>query len=301
MNTDTASSTGYFAALAAFLLWGLFPLYWKLLDQIPALEIMLHRVAWCFVSVFLLLLLGRGLRWLRPVRDNPRLLLNLGASGAFISLNWYLYIWAINSGHIVETSLGYYINPLVNVALGTLVLGERLQRPQKIAVALAAAGVAWLTWQHGRLPWIALTLACSFACYGLIRKQTNVEATSGLAIEGALLLPLVLLGLGWLHWQGGAQFMDSGSSAQLLLVLGGPVTALPLILFAYGARRIPYSAVGMLQYLAPTLQLLIGVLVFHEPFDQERLFGFALIWLALLIFTGDGIRRMARSAPARRP
>ncbi len=258
-------------------------------------------MAWCFVSVCLLLILSRGLRWLAPVRDNPRLLRNLGASGAFISLNWYLYIWAINSGHIVETSLGYYINPLVNVALGTLVLGERLLRAQKIAVILAAAGVAWLTWQHGRLPWIALTLACSFACYGLIRKQTNIEATSGLAIEGALLLPVVLLGLAWLHGRGEAQFMDSGSTAQLLLVLGGPVTALPLILFAYGARRIPYSAVGMLQYLAPTLQLLIGVLIYHEPFDQDRLLGFALIWLALLIFTGDGIRRMARSRPSGRP
>lgn len=294
MNALSDSARGYLAAFSAFFLWGLFPLYWKQLDHVPALEIMLQRVAWCFVFVAGGLSLRSGLSWWRKVPS--RLRLQLTASGLLISVNWYLYIWAVVNGHIVETSLGYYINPLVNVAMGTLLLKERLNRAQLTAVCIAALGVLYLTLMHGRLPWIALTLACTFACYGFIRKHTEIDAVSGLAMEGAMLFPLTIAALLWLHSHEQLAFPAADALTQSLLVLGGIVTAVPLILFAHGARRIPYSAVGMLQYLAPSLQLVLGVLIYEESFDRDRLIGFACIWLALAIYTSDGIRRMARSS-----
>ncbi len=296
LNASTDHVRGFWAAFGAFLLWGLLPLYWKLLQQIPALEIMLHRVIWCFVSVAMLLCLRHGLSWLDPVRRQPRLLLGLAASGSLISLNWYLYIWAVNNAHVVETSLGYYINPLVNVALGTLLLGERLKPVQIIAVGIAGLGVLYLTIVHGRLPWIALALAFSFAAYGFIRKQLNVDAIAGLALEAATVVGFALGLLAYLHGHGQAVAMTAPLAIQLLLLLGGLVTAVPLILFAFAARRIPYSTLGMLQYLAPTIQLLLGVFVFQENFDRDSLLGFACIWLALSLYTYDGIRRMAHSA-----
>ncbi len=293
MNRSSDTTQGLAAALLAFLLWGLFPLYWKLLDFVPALETMLHRVAWCFVFVGTLVSLQRGMSWWSSL--TPGLLLRLGASGMIISINWFLYIWAINNHHIVETSLGYYINPLVNVALGTVLLKEKLNRTQWSAVALASAGVIYLTIMHGRLPWIALILACSFALYGFMRKHTDIDAIRGLAVEGAVLFPFTLLGLGYLHLRGEGLFLSASPGTQGLMVLGGLITAIPLLLFAFGARRIPYSTVGMLQYLAPSIQLLLGVLVFDEAFNRDSLIGFTCIWLALSLYTSDGIRRMARS------
>ncbi len=274
----------------------MFPLYWKQLDAIPALEIMLHRLLWCFVFVWFYLFVRRGRGWLKPVLQQPRLLGLLSLSGLIIGANWYLYIWAVTSGHIVETSLGYYINPLVNVLLAVVFLGERLSRLRWLAVSLACLGVAWMTWQFGRLPWIALGLAFSFSTYGLLRKIAEVDSVPGLAMESALLLPLALFGL--LGPFSAGLFAQATPFEVLWLVLGGVVTALPLIWFAYGARRLPYTTVGVLQYFAPSLQLLCGVLVFAEPFGRDRIIGFVCIWLALLIYAYDGYGgyRRARAA-----
>ncbi|MCF7221470.1 EamA family transporter RarD [Marilutibacter chinensis] len=294
---------GLWAGIGAFVLWGLMPLFWRLLETVPSWQIVLHRIVWgaLLVSAFLLWQRGRG--WLRAVLAQPRTAALLALSGVLIASNWGLYIWAVNAGHVVETSLGYYINPLLNVVLGVLVLHERLNRVQWVSVALAACGVAWLTLRFGQLPWIALGLALSFGVYGLLRKQVVVDSVAGLGVESLyLLLPAMAL-LGWAEFQGQSGFFAFGPTPgwgwgiDALLVAGGALTALPLIGFAYAVRRVPLSVVGFLQYIAPTLQLLIGVLVFREPFDGERALGFAFIWAALLLFAGDGVLR-ARRQPA---
>jgi chloramphenicol-sensitive protein RarD len=285
---------GLLAAAAAYLIWGLFPLYWKLLSSVPALQIMAHRIVWCALFVALWLVMREGWAWTRTL--SGRLLAMLAGSSALIALNWWLYIWAVNSGHIVETSLGYFINPLVSVLLGVLVLRERLNPRQWLAVAVAAAGVLWLTTQAGRLPWIALLLAASFAGYGLIRKLAVVPSVQGLMVESGLLLVPALLFLAWLSSQGASIFGHANRTTDALLVISGLVTALPLVLFAYGARRIPLSMVGILQYLAPTLQLGLGVLVFHEPFTRMQAIGFGCIWAALLIYAMDGLYRTRKLA-----
>lgn len=290
---------GLLAATAAYLAWGLFPLYWKMLEQVPALEIMAHRIVWCCLLVTAYLLLRRGWGWWRNIGLDRRLFAMLSASALMISANWWLYIWAVNSGHIVETSLGYFINPLVSVVMGVLLLKERLRAAQWAAVACAALGVIWLSVQLGQLPWIALGLAFSFGTYGLLRKVAVVESIPGLAVESSLLfLPALLLLLA-LALSGRGHFGHDGLSSDALLVAGGLVTALPLIWFAYGARRIPLSTIGILQYLAPSLQLLCGVFVFDEPFSRAQMLGFGLIWLALLIYAVDGLRHHRRLARER--
>lgn len=284
---------GLFAAVGAYFIWGLFPLYWKLLAPVPALQIMAHRIVWCALFVALWLTVREGWAWARTL--SPRLLTMLAGSSALIAVNWWLYIWAVNSGHIVETSLGYFINPLVSVLLGVVVLRERLNPRQWLAVAVAAVGVLWLTTQAGRLPWIALSLAASFAGYGLIRKLAVVPAVQGLMVESGLLLVPALVLLAGLSAQGQSAFGQLDRTTDTLLIVSGLVTALPLVLFAYGARRIPLSMVGILQYLAPTLQLACGVLVFHEPFSQVQAIGFGCIWSALLIYALDGLWRTRRA------
>jgi chloramphenicol-sensitive protein RarD len=280
---------GVLAAVAAYFIWGLFPIYWKWLDELPALQIMAHRIVWCAFFVALWLAFTVGIRWLREL---PRpVLLMLCGSATLISGNWWLYIWAVNSGYIVETSLGYFINPLVSVLMGVLLLGERLNRAQWSAVGLAALGVIWLTLQAGRLPWIALALALSFGGYGLLRKLAVVPSIQGLMVESGLLFLPALAVLLWAESQGSGGFAHLGPRTDALLILSGAVTAVPLILFAYGARRIPLSMIGILQYLAPTLQLLCGVLLFHEPFTRVQAVGFALIWSALLIYAADSLLR----------
>lgn len=286
---------GLAAAVSAYLIWGVFPLYWALLGHLPALEIIAHRVLWCAVSVSLWLFWSEGRSWLRRAlagRQVGRLLI---ASSLLISVNWGVYIWAVTNGRVVDASLGYFINPLLSVALGVGVLGERLNRVQWSAVTLAAVGVLWLTLSQGALPWIALVLASSFAVYGLIRKQVAVEAVPGVAIESLILTPVAL---GWLLWLAAAQrgsFLAGSPGQDVLLVVGGVLTALPLIGFAYGARRIPYSLVGILQYISPTLQLLSGVLLLGEPFGSDRAIGFGCIWLALAVYAQDGWRRRAKA------
>ncbi len=222
---------------------------------------------------------------------NRRVLLRLALSATLITTNWLAYVWAVTHGHVVDASLGYFINPLVNVLLGVVLLAERLNRAQWTAVCLAASGVVYLTYETGHLPWIALCLAFSFATYGFIRKVVHVEALPGLAAETLLLVPLAIAYLWWCEAEGTGAFRHSTTAIDLLLIGTGPLTAITLFLFAYATRRIPYSTVGLLQYIAPSLQLACGVLAMHESFQRERVLGFALIWTALIIYAGDGLRR----------
>lgn len=301
MNASKLDRRGLWAAIFAYAVWGVFPLYWQLLKQVPALEIISHRVIWCALFVIgWLLLLDRG-RGFRTALATPRVLPMLLASSLLISANWGLYIWAVTHGHVVDSSLGYFINPLVNVALGVLVLGERLNQRQWIAVALAALGVVWLTWQLGHPPWIALSLALTFGAYGLIRKLAAVESVQGLGLESAILflpaLLLLLIGSQWLGFAGVAH----PPRDWLLLALGGALTALPLIGFAYGARRIPFTLIGVLQYISPSLQLLCGVWLLHEPFTRTQLIGFSLIWAGLLVYALDGWWRTRHPVVVARP
>ncbi|MBN8265563.1 MAG: EamA family transporter RarD [Xanthomonadales bacterium] len=286
---------GMWVAVGAYVLWGVMPLYWHLLKAVPSLQIVLHRIAWStlFVGAYLLWRDGRG--WLRRTLAGPRLGWMLALSGVLIAFNWGLYIWAVNAGHVVETALGYFINPLLNVLIGVLFLRERLRPLQWLSVAVAATGVLWLAVRYGQVPWIALALAASFGLYGVVRKLAHVDAVAGLGVESAYLFLPAIAVLAWTEAHGGGGFgAGYGAAASTLLVLGGIVTALPLVGFAYAVRRIPLATVGLLQYIAPTLQFLIGVLVFREPFDRERLVGFACIWLALAIFAADGLLRARR-------
>ena len=288
---------GLLAAATAFTIWGVFPAYWHLLKAVPSMQIMAHRVVWSAVLVVGWLLWRQGWDWWRTIAARPRMLAALALSGAVIAFNWGLYIWAVNAGHVVETSLGYFINPLVTVALGVVVLRERLRRPQWIAVACAAAGVAWLTWSAGSPPWIALGLAGSFALYGLVRKLVPVDAVAGLGVESLFMFLPALAYVLWAEAGHGGGFIGGWSlGTQLLLVFSGVVSAVPLIAFAYGVRRIPLSMVGLLQYIAPTLQLLLGVWFFREPFTAVHALGFGAIWLGLAIFAGEGLWRGRRRA-----
>ena len=288
---------GLLAAATAFTIWGVFPAYWHLLKAVPSMQIMAHRVVWSAVLVVGWLLWRQGWDWWRTIAARPRMLAALALSGAVIAFNWGLYIWAVNAGHVVETSLGYFINPLVTVALGVVVLRERLRRPQWIAVACAAAGVAWLTWSAGSPPWIALGLAGSFALYGLVRKLVPVDAVAGLGVESLFMFLPALAYVLWAEAGHGGGFIGGWSlGTQLLLVFSGVVSAVPLVAFAYGVRRIPLSLVGLLQYIGPTLQLLLGVWYFHEPFGAAQLLGFGAIWLGLAIYASEGLWRGRRRA-----
>lgn len=292
--TQRRTRAGALSAVSAFLMWGLFPLYWKLLSAVPALEVVAHRTVWSFVSVAAFVTLRRGWAEARSVLWHRPTLVMLSASALLIGFNWLLFIWAVLHAHIVEASLGYYINPLVNVLLGVVLLRERLSRPQKLAVALAGAGVLVLTVGHGRLPWIALALALSFGLYGLVRKTVKADAVVGLLGETALLVPfaagyLVLAGV-----RGVGAFGAGSPGISLLLAFGGAVTAVPLVLFARGARALPLSTVGLIQYLSPSIQFLLAVLVFREPFALVQGVAFVCIWCALALLTWDLRRKLQR-------
>ncbi|KQY54969.1 EamA family transporter RarD [Lysobacter sp. Root494] len=298
----SAERRGLWVAIASFVLWGLMPLYWHLLKTVPSLQIVAHRVVWSTLLVVAWLLWKNGRGWLRAALARPRAAWMLALSGALIGFNWSLYIWAVNAGHVVESSLGYFINPLLNVVLGVVFLHERLSRVKWLAVAFAAAGVAWLTVQFGQPPWIAICLALSFALYGLLRKLLAIDAVAGLGVESVyLFLPAIaVVAWGELHGQGGFLPLNGvdawGAGADALLIFGGALTALPLIGFAFAVRRVPLSVVGLLQYIAPTLQFLTGVFVFHEAFDQQRLVGFVFIWVGLAIFASESVWRARRQA-----
>lgn len=293
--TSPTDGRGLAAAMSAFLVWGLLPLYLKLLQSVPVLQITVHRLIWGFLFALVWLALRNQLGQVKAALADPGVRWRLCLSAALISANWIVYVWGVANDRVVETSLGYFINPLVNVLLGVIVLSERLNRAQWIAVAFAATGVSYLTWTAGHLPWISLALGFSFGLYGLVRKVVHVDSLAGFATETLLLLPFGIAYLIWCEIAGTGVAGHVGMGMHALLMLGGPLTAIPLVLFAYGARRIPYSTLGLLQYTAPTMQLLLGVYVYHEPFSRPRVVGFALIWAALLIYAADGMRRAKRA------
>jgi chloramphenicol-sensitive protein RarD len=285
---------GIVAAAIAYFIWGLFPLYWSLFRGVPTFQLLAHRVAWCAIAVWLYLLLKGDGGWWR--RLEPGTVARLFGSSLLISVNWGLYIAAVNSGHVIDTSLGYFITPLANVLFGVALLRERLNGLQWLAVACAATGVSYLAVALGALPWIALVLALSFGGYGLVRKMTPVDAVHGLALESTILLPPAVAYLAWCEVQGRSVFLHQPWHLDLLLAAGGVLTAIPLVLFAIGARRVPMTMLGFLQYLAPSVALVLGILVFHEPFGREQGVAFGWIWVALAVFSVDALRRYFRSA-----
>jgi chloramphenicol-sensitive protein RarD len=282
---------GMLYAALAYIMWGVFPVYFKALQGVPTDEILVHRVLWSLALLLVVLAWRRQWSWLGVVMRQPRVLAGFAASALILSGNWFIYIWAVNSGHVLDASLGYFINPLVNVTLGFVFLRERLRPGQWLAVALAACGVAWLTWQSGHPPWVALVLATSFGAYGLLRKTAALGPLEGLTLETLILFPLALGYLILLTVTNQNSFSGASASTQWLLAAAGPITAVPLLLFAAGARRIPMSMLGLMQYISPTLQLLLGVWLYNEPFGGARLVGFILIWTALAVYSLEGLWR----------
>ncbi|OON59462.1 EamA family transporter [Massilia sp. KIM] len=290
--------SGILSAASAFLCWGLFPIYFHAIGDVPAMQILAHRMLWSLGFLLIVLALRRQWKWLEQVRD-PRVLGSFVASAFLLSANWLVYIWAVKNGHVIDASLGYFINPLVNIMFGYLLLKERMRPAQWGAIAVAALGVAWLTWQAGSVPWIALFLAASFGGYGLLRKTAALGALEGLSFETMVLFPVAAAYIGWLTYTGENAFVNTPSdTTRLLLIAAGPITAIPLLLFATGARKIPLSILGLLQYLSPSIQFLLGVWLFHEAFNAERLIGFVLIWAALLLYAGEGLLHGRRAAKA---
>jgi chloramphenicol-sensitive protein RarD len=275
---------GILNGIGAYALWGLFPIYWKLLQQVPALQVIGHRIAWSFVLLIIVILLTKQWKEFRSAALTPKILGIYSIAAVLLSINWLVYVWGVNAGFIVETSLGYFINPLLSVLLGVVFLGERLRSAQWIPVGLAAVGVIYLTIAYGRLPWIALSLAFSFGIYGLVKKLAPLGSLYGLTLETAIVFPIALLYLLVVDFSGTGTFLHQGAGIDIFLIGTGAVTSIPLLLFASAARQIPLTVIGILQYIAPTLQFLIGVFLYHEAFDQSRLIGFSLVWLALIIF-----------------
>lgn len=295
MTPAAPARHGLAAATAAFTIWGLFPVYLHPLSGVPATQVIAHRVTWSCLFILAWMMLRGELGRLSVTLGKPALLARLAATAMLISCNWLVYVWSVTHGHIVDTSLGYYINPLMNVVLGVFVLHERLNRAQWTAVSLAALAVLYLAVLGGRPPWIALALAVSFSLYGLLRKVISVDALPGLATETLLLMPLAVAWLAWCAASGSGALTTAGGGIAALLIGSGLITAIPLFLFAYGARALPYSTVGVLQYIAPSLQLMCGVWFFHEGFGPAMALGFVVLWLALLIYALDGLWR-ARAA-----
>ena len=296
MPDDAETRRGLAFGASAYGLWGVFPLYFPLLKPAKTAEILASRMAWSLVVVIALLALTGGFGGLRAVLRNRRQRTLLAAAAVVITVNWGVYIWGVNSGHVVETSLGYFINPLFTIVLGVFVLGERLRRMQWVAVGIGALAVIVIAVDYGRLPWIALTLAASFGLYGFFKKKAAVAAVESLAVEtGFLFLPAIAT-LAVVAAQGNLVFAHHGAGTSLLLASTGIVTAVPLMLFAASTRRLPLSVLGLLQYLAPVLQFAVGVGIRHEPLPAAELVGFALVWVALIVLSVDGIRSQRRAA-----
>ena len=292
----TEERRGFLYGFAAFGIWGIFPLYWPLLDPASAVEALAHRIVWSLVVVaFLVVVLRLRGRVVAVIRDRRRLRL-LAFAALLISANWVTYIWGVMNEHVVETALGYFINPLVLVLLGVLVLGERLRRWQWVGLAIAAAGVVELTVDYGRLPYVALVLACTFGTYGLLKKKAAVVAVEGLAVETALLAPLAAAYLVVLQMQAAATVTGNGVGHAALLAGTGVVTALPLLLFGAAASRVRLATIGLLQYLAPAVQFVLGLVVFDEPMSTARWVGFGLVWLALAVLTVEATIHLRRGA-----
>ena len=281
-------------AIGAFCLWGFMPVYFKILNDVPPLEMLGHRVFWSALLLILVLLLAGQWQSLMDVIKRPRLLVGLAISSVLIALNWLIFIWGVTHDRILETSLGYYINPLLSVLLGFLFFRERLNRPQLLAIGLAVVAVSLQIYRLGSVPWVAFSLACSFGFYGLMRKQLSVPAATGLAVETLFLLPMTL-GYFICLWQHNLHsFRVESPDTAIGLMLAGVITTVPLVLFNLAARRLSLTVLGVLQYLGPSISFAVGVLIYNEPLGAEQIQTFALIWLALAIFTADGMRRQRK-------
>lgn len=292
---------GVLLAGGSYVLWGLLPVYWKQLHNVPALQTLSHRIVWAFVFTCILLTVRRDWAWLKPALRSRKTVLIFIASTIFLSINWLTYIWAVNSNYVVEASLGYFITPLLNVALGVLLYKERMRNGQWLAIALASAGVLYLAIVYGHFPWIGLTLAVSFALYGVLRKQAPLPSLQGLTLETMFAALPALVYLIFMQTSGDAAFINDGALITILLISAGAITAVPLIMFAAGVRLIPLTTLGILQFISPTIQFLLGVLVYGEPFNMQRLAGFSLVWLALIVFSAENMlmrRRTVQVKPA---
>jgi len=289
MDKDRLS--GYVMGCIAYLLWGFLPLYWRLVADVPAHEILAHRIVWSLGFIIIILMIKKDWKWLQKLKNNPRIWLLYAISAVLVSSNWFTYIWAVNNAHTIDASLGYFINPLFSVMLGVVFLKEKLAFPEKIAVALTLCGVIFLTVWYRSLPWVAIVLTLTFGIYGLIKKQGSLDGIQSLGFETAIIFLPTLFYLIHLQANNEAAFLHFGLKTDLLLFAAGAITATPLLLFGQAARKIPLSTLGFLQYLAPTIQFLIGIMIFKEPFQLPRLIGFSIIWLALIIFTTSRFSR----------
>ncbi len=289
---------GILYTLGAYALWGIFPLYFHALADISATEILAHRIVWSLAFVALILFSIRRWAWVKNAFTSPKVLLIFTCSSFLVAANWGTYVFSIVSGRTLEASLGYFINPLMSIALGSVFLKERLRPVQYAAVALAAAGVLWITWQTGKAPWLGLTLAVTFALYGLVRKVAPLPSLEGLALETIILTPIALGYLFHLASQGNLAFASVSTETQWLLAAAGPITCIPLLLFAAGVRRIPYSVVGIIQYTSPSIVFLIATFWFKEPFSLPLFIGFVIIWCSVALFAGDSIRHLTRQKKA---
>lgn len=291
--SQNETKLGAFYTASAFILWGILPLYWKMIDMIPAGEILAHRIVWSFLFMLGIVFFTRKWKAFKQeckeiIREKKKLI-GITLAAVMISINWVTYIWGVNMDHVVEVSLGYYINPLVSILLGMLVLGEKLNRLQVVSFILAAIGVGYMVYQFHAVPWIALMLATSFGLYGLLKKTVQLGSVFGLTIETMIVTPIALLFLVNTNWDG-AGSLNVSPLATTLLIGAGAITAIPLLFFASGARRVPLSMVGFLQYIAPTLMLIFGVFIYNEPFTQVHIVSFTLIWTALLIYSFSNLK-----------
>jgi chloramphenicol-sensitive protein RarD len=289
-------NNGVLYAIGAYLLWGLLPIYWKFLGHVPVFQVLSHRIIWSFVFLGLTIVLSGQWRAFKKAIQNPNVIRIYTLTALLVGLNWFIYVWAVQQGFIIETSLGYFINPLVSVLMGVVFLKEKLRAGQWAAIAIAAAGVIYLTFAYGSLPWISLSLAITWAIYALLKKIAPLGSLYGLTLETSVLLLPAFIYLIWCETQGKVLFLHHSLPSDLLLIATGLATSTPLLLFASAVSRIPLSLVGILQYIAPTIQFLIGLLIYHEPFTLSRLVGFVLIWIALIVYAGEGlIRQKVRS------
>lgn len=275
---------GIWYGIAAYAMWGFFPIYWKLLHEVPALQLLGHRIVWSFLLLLAYIFITKQWKEFRSVAFDGKTLRIYTVAGILLSLNWLIYVWGVNAGFIVETSLGYFINPLLSVLFGVIFLREKLRPMQWVPVVIAAIGVTYLTVTYGRLPWIALSLAVSFGLYGLVKKLSPLGSVYGLTLETGIVFPIAIIYLTFLQAGGSGAFLHDGTTVDLLLVGAGIVTTIPLLMFASAAKQIPLNMIGVLQYFAPTIQFLIGVFIYKEPFDHTRLIGFSIVWLALIVF-----------------
>lgn len=295
---DTEYRKGIVLALSAYIIWGFAPLYFKLIDQIAPVQILVHRIIWSFVLMVAIILLMGGYGRVRQVLKQPKQVMVLATTSILVAANWLLFIWAVNNNHLLDASLGYFINPLVNVVLGLLFLSERLSKLQWFAVAMAATGVAIQVISFGSIPVVSLALAGTFGLYALLRKKVNIDAMTGLVVETAILLPPALLVLWFADGEHASHLLSNGWQLNLLLAAAGVITTIPLLCFAGAAVRIPLSTLGFFQYVGPSIMFIMAVIVFREPFDMEKSITFGFIWSALLIFTFDMLRRRRRLAMA---